>query len=1294
MDYSGSCSGGTPDDDAISVNSTLVSEHDSDEEWLVEGIRFQGHEDGKDKYLVEWTGYPIEEATWEPEENVTRELLQEWQDTQAKQARGEEEPFDIAAWQERVDRRQEDSYQRHHKRNVERKRRGLQLKLWDGESKTDYSSSDEGVDHDDYNAVFPPPKPTVRQNETTHTVDNHHLVQSRKQPTADKPDSPRKRTSAVEPLKSPMKQKSPTSDQRQHPNPASAPSIATGYQGTARKLPTSKPVNSTTIVRSVAAATPARMAHKAKKTTVVSRKMMNSHGTVTGINVFAAGKPSKQRRQLVQSVADSSKDPRLFSNHRIKRKAELQGRDKEGQAPPAPPTKLFSISSGPPPSLSTGTAVDLPRSALKRSMDELTVRSASEFSVTPSEKTLLSNMDQTQPPQEQLSSLRKLSIAEYQSRNSGQNVEKSVILGPPGTKEVKVMLENVRHDFDPWHSRFMEQNPLRFDRSFTAHTFASQKASVVGPSLSHGNVTLRRPDDGDALQSAAARLRLGSFGAACFTEEFLVILYPTGCVTWKDVMNEVEAVSPANVALRYIIYKPQPVATNPLPVLGDTLPKATDPYAVILRDVLRLDYHQLIPPGVRDVRHNFYLAFPPSRKSLLDILSTWLHNQNPECRVFSTKTSGDWSAFTNPKIVSQGVVIVHEAAIDTLRRFPGLLKLLLHKNSAAYVFWCIGECLQRHPIYPSVRSIHHQSDPGTFELTRLFPHGNAILVTPSFLVAEPRRALQLFEWYKRTHQKPTSNTKIVAAANLLEFLQAVAVERSKIRDALLTMDDKTRHWSKSAREDAARRAGFGQEDCSARFDICAVVDSLRPPVDTLLVPDEQLEPIIFADESIDAHDEQSLVNFFGCWSQTRLDRFRKFHVLGTAVGFDISHSIRKQDIPRFASGAGQDPGAEPHINISEVVTAEKSRDLQGSGSKILKSMSPQSFIGHLMHLSRTCEGPGAFFKVYGFPVSYSQDVSDTADSCGDFHREFKSFDQWLRFPWPFSSHNQPKHLPPNSVNVGGREVPPQTHPFNSYFAFFYTPDEDSQSKPRRRHPWLAAWRVVEPHKPGWGATELLIWDITAREQNTTEECFESQLTVAQQHLIQLVREHGEEKNPGLPLRKVWLKNHKAELSDYATPLDITLDLFRKILNDVKAHAPAAAAMLPGRGFRRVHQGAPPASGQFNPLEGLNVDPVASHASMNTKTVFHPPRACRPLQSRCVNLFHRWVMGLKKEDPSRRSYRYTFKPTAEWYREQQVAENRHYEHINVATWQRIFEVLRIPTEREGQDGPGRSEERRK
>ena len=57
-------------DESISVTST-VSDPLEDDEYEAEKILYEGlGDDGEPRYLVEWTGFPLEESTFEPESNL------------------------------------------------------------------------------------------------------------------------------------------------------------------------------------------------------------------------------------------------------------------------------------------------------------------------------------------------------------------------------------------------------------------------------------------------------------------------------------------------------------------------------------------------------------------------------------------------------------------------------------------------------------------------------------------------------------------------------------------------------------------------------------------------------------------------------------------------------------------------------------------------------------------------------------------------------------------------------------------------------------------------------------------------------------------------------------------------------------------------------------------------------------------------------------------------------------------------------------------------------------------------
>ncbi|KAG7143769.1 hypothetical protein HYQ45_000045 [Verticillium longisporum] len=150
--------------DNESINSTIVSQPDSDTQWNFERVLSEApNEEGDPWYLIQWTGYDKDEWTWEPEKNITTVGLQEWAEMKAKIDRGEAEPFDIEAWLVEAaamkDAKQEAHRERHRKRNLKRKHQGMPMNLYDDEQEQDYDTSDAEVDgDDDFNDVIPPPR--------------------------------------------------------------------------------------------------------------------------------------------------------------------------------------------------------------------------------------------------------------------------------------------------------------------------------------------------------------------------------------------------------------------------------------------------------------------------------------------------------------------------------------------------------------------------------------------------------------------------------------------------------------------------------------------------------------------------------------------------------------------------------------------------------------------------------------------------------------------------------------------------------------------------------------------------------------------------------------------------------------------------------------------------------------------------------------------------------------------------------------------------------------------------------
>ncbi|KAL8840910.1 MAG: hypothetical protein Q9170_001103 [Blastenia crenularia] len=86
------------------VQSGVVPTSDqADGRYPVEGILAEKTVDGTPSYLVKWKGYDEFQNTWEAEENFEDEqILRGWRETKSLISRGLVDPFNVAAWEQRM----------------------------------------------------------------------------------------------------------------------------------------------------------------------------------------------------------------------------------------------------------------------------------------------------------------------------------------------------------------------------------------------------------------------------------------------------------------------------------------------------------------------------------------------------------------------------------------------------------------------------------------------------------------------------------------------------------------------------------------------------------------------------------------------------------------------------------------------------------------------------------------------------------------------------------------------------------------------------------------------------------------------------------------------------------------------------------------------------------------------------------------------------------------------------------------------------------------------------------------
>ncbi|KAM0287941.1 hypothetical protein ACHAQH_000006 [Verticillium albo-atrum] len=277
------------------------------------------------------------------------------------------------------------------------------------------------------------------------------------------------------------------------------------------------------------------------------------------------------------------------------------------------------------------------------------------------------------------------------------------------------------------------------------------------------------------------------------------------------------------------------------------------------------------------------------------------------------------------------------------------------------------------------------------------------------------------------------HTKLVLSASIVDFLRELAHEKAK-------------------------QQGVSQEDCAARLEtLSTVIDLIDSGKGNLI--DEVQEPFVYVDDCIDANDEQSLGNWFGFWSLTKLDCYRKFHILGSHEN-DYSRSLRDVRIPRYAPKTTGDPDqayAQAEQAVADINEPTRALDNSGAQSQILGRADGEEF-GRYLTSDQFIHVRG-LMKLYGFAVSWFNDSFQMADHFGDTSFKFKTYRNWFSYTFPFG----------------------QNKGYNTYVALFYTielewdPAAYPQKRFSKRHPWIGIWRVRNPHLQPYRFPPTLEW---------------------------------------------------------------------------------------------------------------------------------------------------------------------------------------------------------------------------
>ncbi|UNI16190.1 hypothetical protein JDV02_002651 [Purpureocillium takamizusanense] len=1015
-----------------------------------------------------------------------------------------------------------------------------------------------------------------------------------------------------------------------------------------------------------------------------------------GLNVFAGGKVRRARKRLSEAVSDATKKPRLFSL-RHQNLAQKQLRDNEGIRAPslqlplrsdtapstrrssAPDVSLFNVNTDRDAEVHVGNTTR--RTSLGPSLQTSDERSAGNSVAFSQDRRDIQKRSRAvrfddEPQVKDFESLDEheslfveqdtpmLDVDTQVADPGPEQVEAKYVPspGPPTLPSLPPIRKECRFGSEgaqplgmnfvgvpseetqaSWAAHFRNNNELIFTHSCTSRDF-------LNPAYSRSEELCRGYAEGvpgsDPLDGITNDIRIGALGHLCYLGDYYVIVFSSRSEEWSPMQNR--ETPRGDSVLSFVLFKSQPLLNPdmlaPITYSTEKRPESSafspEERIPIIDLVFRTTLNLLSPPTSQHVQEtssspSFFLAFPPSAEQEALFMSQLLKSSAATCDVKSSLKPGDWSAFVEQK---QGTVVIHETAFEAIRSFPHLSDVL-HASKSNFTFWLFRRPLlstERFPqMVPALRAI-------SAELRPILRPGTAILVTPSFLVSQPQQAYNFFKWGFQNFSQ-TSQTyypgKLVLCAGIEDYILDLAMERAEL-------------YSKQQRnQHVARR------ELDARMKTQRLVQQLMS--ESSEVADSR---VVFAPDTIDGNDEQSLVNWFGWWSMEHMDELRRFSVLG-------SSNQRQDRMTRLIR-----PGRfEAEIQIQAEEEAHDDDRDQPPALKLVfndDGVAIGDFLTQLDEEARQMEYcPMAF---YTSPVSYWN--VNMAFHFGDYTSDFHSYEKWFKILTDFLA-------PRGRLEPKGR--------VNSFCGFFYTIEEswDDQTRPKsgrttNRRPWAAIYRPVDLHIRPWRYMELLIWDVKAHDKAFASASLHvTDLIEAQQVLVRMVQ--AQCRSRVLPLSRVWLGGNSTGQSagQYTHPLDMTLDWLRKLRGNIKYWAPLPLPKLREQGWKQVQASetpneSPSQNSMPADVEMKDADQIGDEGAVKQTTIFLPPPAPgkHPGAHGSGNRLYAWAEA-KLKAGERGRCEYTFTPTMQWYREQ-LQEGRGFRHIQVSSWEPVFERYAI------------------
>ncbi|RGP64653.1 hypothetical protein FSPOR_7798 [Fusarium sporotrichioides] len=1293
------------DDESIASASTIRTEHDPDQEFIVSKVLAAWEVEGSLRYLIEWEDYDLSEATWEPRENLNEDLIKEWEETKARP--GFDLYQEIGNWKNAWTAAYKQKLDRHEKRNRRRVLRGEKPHSFqymngslewvnrfpDGEDPSVSAVSNASVADGDSDAgVGQPLRPLSEKRKPSSA-----------NPSEDRSPSTSRRNSSSSASKLPLVRKESTASSTSHSHTQVTRERSNDGLAAA-KTPSKKPAPKNNILSKFGRPGLTKRADAGTGRAQLKARRTQTAQAFTG-NVFAGGRQRKRRVTLAEAAKDPARTPKLF-NYRHTRIVEKVGRDRDSAAPPKMPSNLISLN----PAERSIEAPKIPNPGVGAN-DNPTGDSGKRVHHHDSSPQPAGQKSQTAKPkksiswgtiekttfQEPIEFVREHSLFMHEEATSQEvpwvvkeewAIDALAAEAPPSNSTVRPKASCIQpntpndrirgndyvsidqRDASPSNrtittdiqfgpgtreiipvsfQRREPQNELPWPAIFeNMPTLIFTHTCMVQDFLSQENVLIA-DKLGNGLMVGNGGTGLDAVANWLRARSLGALLYRHDLCILVHMQPQVQAqraTTAESPALQYYLFRPASHFTT-RSLAPTTLPEGVDTGKLLPRMAMTV-FDRMLGFRYEQLLTEDALTKPPNKHTFF---LAFPGDTAQEAQFLCL-----WLRNCNPKcrILSsffpghwQSFLRLEHGVVLIHEEAIWSIRLFPYVNkllypSSKFNFVLFSKSLQPSPLYPSLAPPCRVGDVSLQLLGG--QRRAALLVTPSFVVSQPQQIWNFFKWFYKAWSNARSHFSLVVCAGFDSWILEIATEKENAWSCLPTR----------ARDEQKARV---TKEIEALYKSKECVRKLQD-----MSSEEQLG-VISGPELIDSNDEQSLVNWFGWWSVVNLDRYRRFTVIGSSTTDTgrLTHCTTRPDfISSSALTVAESQELERadalHMSLQQKQVAESEAQWRFKMIPDDTSVALENFLERLS--DKQPKYISAILAIYKCPVAHQDETASEPSVHPDGFRTYSDCIRQLKDQLSYRSHK-------------------------TVVALFYTVEGKSsyvgalEDVRKQRRPWIIVYRPINLQLQEWKDAELIIWDPLAKYPSPDPPgYYEGDLIEAQRMMIQKIRgERGM-----LPLNRVWIGGWDIDQSSSVDPIDMTLQHLENMLLDWRNNVPIPVAAMRSKGWKSVARGHAPSQPRSRPSpEPMDLDTTTEASDTGDeepKMVFNPPRTKHPSgRTTCNNRFFQHCMHEEMRRAPKSAMEYRFEPTMEWYR-RQVQEGSGFEHINFMPWQEVFAKYKI------------------